>query len=345
MIAIIADDFSGAAELAGIAAARGFKAEVQTQFDPTSDAELIALDTNTRLKSESEAVQIVGDVARQIIAAKPVWIYKKTDSVLRGHIRAEIEAILEATGQRSCLLIPANPSKGRIINDGCYFVNGVPLIETIFADDPDFPRRSAVVRELLGESPVIQTPDARSMEDLIHPIEAETLAAGAADFFASSLAFFGCGRGDFTPTLTQSGRPVLLLCGSLAAWDSGRAREMKVRGFTVQTLDQPISPLIWQHTQKLMLAIGHPDHADTATVTEELIEAALPLIAAQNNLRIGLEGGATAMALIRRMGWTRFQVLPEGHTGVGTLRPPGGPILCVKPGSYPWPKSCFECQD
>jgi hypothetical protein len=175
--------------------------------------------------------------------------------------------------------------------------------------------------------------------------DAEVLRRVAAATGISFSALLGCGHGDFTPTLTQPGMPVLLLCGSLAAWDSGRAGEMKVRGFTVQTLDQPISPLIWQHTQKLMLAIGHPDHADTATVTEELIEAALPLIIAQNNLRIGLEGGATAMALIRRMSWTRFQVLPEGHTGVGTLRPPGGPILCVKPGSYPWPKSCFECQD
>ena len=102
MIAIIADDFSGAAELAGIAAACGFKAEVQIQFDPTSDAEVIAVDTDTRLKSEGEAVRIVGDVMQQIIAAKPLWIYKKTDSVLRGHVRVEIEAILDATGQHLC---------------------------------------------------------------------------------------------------------------------------------------------------------------------------------------------------------------------------------------------------
>jgi uncharacterized protein YgbK (DUF1537 family) len=120
---------------------------------------------------------------------------------------------------------------------------------------------------------------------------------------------------------------------------------MKKRGFVIQTIDQPISPAIWQQTQKLMLAIGHPQSTDTAILTERLIEAALPLITAQNDLRIGLEGGATAMAFIRRMNWTRFEVIPEGHTGVGTLRPPGGPILCVKPGSYPWPEGCFECQD
>ncbi len=345
MIAIIADDFSGAAELAGIAEARGFKAEVQTQFDPNSDAEVIAVDTDTRLRTESEAVQIVGEVTRQIIAATPVWIYKKTDSVLRGHIRAEIEAILDATGKRDCLYIPANPSKGRIIDGGLYFVNGVPLNETVFAHDPDYPCHTAVVRELIGESERIRVPDVTSMDDLKHLIDASTLTAGAADFFASSIAFLGCGLRDVTSHSAQARKPMLLLCGSLAAWDSGRADEMKKRRFVVQTLDQPISPAIWQQTQKIMLAIGHPQSADTAILTARLIETALPLIAAQNGLRIGLEGGATAMAFIRRMGWTRFEVIPEGHTGVGTLRPPGGPILCVKPGSYPWPEGCLECQD
>ncbi len=345
MIAIIADDFSGAAELAGIAAARGFKAQVQTQFDPASDAEVIAVDTDTRLKSESEAVQVVGVVIRQILAAKPTWIYKKTDSVLRGHVRAEIEAILDTTGQRECLFIPANPSKGRFIDGGRYFVNGVPLNETVFAHDPDYPCNTAFVRELIGESERIRVPNAVTMDDLIHPIDAGTLAAGAVDYFARSIAFLGGGHREVTSYPTQAKTPMLLLCGSLAAWDSGRADEMKTRGFVVHTLDQPISPSIWQQTQKLMLAIGHPQSAEAAALTETLIKMALPLIAAQNELRIGLEGGATAMAFIRRMGWTRFEVIPEGHTGVGTLLPPGGPILCVKPGSYPWPEGCFECQD
>ena len=140
MIAIIADDFSGAAELAGIAAARGYKAEVQTVFDPASDAEVIAIDTDTRLKSEDEAASVLRVITRQILATKPAWIYKKTDSVMRGHIRAEIEAILDVSGLAKCIFIPANPSKDRVIRSGHCFVNGVPLDQTIFASDPDHPR-------------------------------------------------------------------------------------------------------------------------------------------------------------------------------------------------------------
>ena len=77
-------------------------------------------------------------------------------------------------------------------------------------------------------------------------------------------------------------------------------------------------------------------------MTERLIETALPLLLNTHDLRIGLEGGATAIAFILRMHWTRFEVISEGHIGVGTLRPPGGPLLCVKPGSYPWPEGCLD---
>lgn len=343
MIAILADDFSGAAELAGIAAALGLKAEVQTVFDPSSDAEVIAVDTDTRLKSENEAAQIVQDVTRRIIAAKPSWIYKKTDSVMRGHIRVEIEAILDAASLEYCVFIPANPSKGRIIRGGDYFVDDVPLQQTVFASDPDFPRLTPNVRELLGGSERILTPDATRLDDLRVEFNSQTLAAGAADFFAARLeSSLG-----FSPNrlalIGLKPKLLLLLCGSLAAWDTGRAAQMAERGFVVKTLDEAVSPAIWQTTSKVMLAIGRPEKGDHAEFTEKLIETALPLLTGTpNDLRIGLEGGATAIAFIRRMGWTRLEVIPEGHVGVGSLRPPGGPVLYVKPGSYPWPEDVFR---
>ena len=168
-------------------------------------------------------------------------------------------------------------------------------------------------------------------------------AAGAADFFAahleSSLGF----SPNPPPSIGLKPKLLLLLCGSLAAWDTGRAAQMAERGFVIKTLDEAFSPAIWQSTSKLMLAIGRPETADSAGLTEKLIETALPLLSGtQNDLRIGLEGGATAIAFIRRMGWTRLEIIPEGHVGVGSLRPPGGPVLCVKPGSYPWPEDVFR---
>ncbi len=330
MIVIIADDLSGAAELAGIAALRGFTAEVQTTFDPVSRAEVIAVDTNTRLLSSSEAARRCHVVAGEICATRPDWIYKKTDSVLRGHVRAEIEAILSATGLARCLFIPANPTKGRLIVSGEHLINGVPLDQTEFSRDPDFPRYSSKIADLLGTSPVIDTPDISSIDDIPDHIAPDTLAAGASDFFTTLLG------GEVRPTTEPQSGPTLLISGSLAAWDSGRAEQMKAQGFEVKTIDDPISPDLWQHTEKIMIGIGRPLNSDH-DLTEKLIEAAMPLFSGQSNLRIGLEGGATARALISRQGWTRFEVIAGNFVGVGMLRPPGGPILCVKPGSYPWP--------
>lgn len=64
------------------------------------------------------------------------WIYNKTDSVLRGNVTHEVEAVIQALGLDGVLLVPANPSLGRTIEGGRYFVRGRPLHETEFARDP-----------------------------------------------------------------------------------------------------------------------------------------------------------------------------------------------------------------
>ena len=354
MIVIIADDFSGAAELAGIAASRGFKAEVQTEFDRRTEAEVVAVDTDTRLLGEAEAVRKVGNVAQQVVAAAPQWIYKKTDSVLRGHIRAEIGAILAATGQGSSLFIPANPSKDRVIISGRYFANGMPLDETVFATDPDYPRQSAVVADLLGNAPAIRVPDVQSLADIEQEatgLPDQVLPAGAADFFTALIG----GKPRESQRLPIS--CTLFVCGSLAAWQTSRAEQMRAVGFEVMALPEAcfrngvdeawVSKVreTLQRTRRVMIAIGQPaDSHPPAALTNTLVDAAARIIAGVSNLRVAIEGGATAMAFIRLAGWTRFSVVPEGITGVGSLRPAGmkdAPLLWVKPGSYPWPEGVF----
>jgi uncharacterized protein YgbK (DUF1537 family) len=61
--------------------------------------------------------------------------------------------------------------------------------------------------------------------------------------------------------------------------------------------------------------------------------------------RLFSEGGATTAAVMRTMGWTRFEAVEmaaEGE-GVGALMPVGeaGPMLFIKPGSYDWPKELW----
>src|SRR5439155_7573287 len=57
-----------------------------------------------------------------------------------------------------------------------------------------------------------------------------------------------------------------------------------------------------------------------------------------NNLL--LEGGATASAVCRWMGWNDLQVRGEFAPGVVQLSA-AGQTLIIKPGSYPWPASVW----
>src|SRR5262245_25522777 len=134
-IIVLADDLSGAAELAGIAFTHGLSAVVQREFVPDSNANVVAIDTDSRHLSPTAAAERVTEITRRILDTNPAWIYKKVDSVLRGNVRAEIEAILQVTGQPRALLIPANPSRCRIIQGGHFLIDGIYLDYASLASD------------------------------------------------------------------------------------------------------------------------------------------------------------------------------------------------------------------
>ena len=58
MILALADDFSGAAEIAGIGHHFGLRSELFTDVCSSSKADLVVVDTNTRSLSEEEAVAV-----------------------------------------------------------------------------------------------------------------------------------------------------------------------------------------------------------------------------------------------------------------------------------------------
>ena len=191
MIVVIADDLTGAAELAGAALAYGLSAEVQTVFEPDTQAEVVCVDTDTRMLPPDQAAACVAAVARAVVATKPAWLFKKCDSVLRGPVLAEARATAAAAGKKRLLILPANPSRQRIIRGGRYLIDGRPLDETAFAHDPAHPRTSALVTALLGEDLAgVETPDIETEADLARlaaTTDRSTLSVGAADFFTALL--------------------------------------------------------------------------------------------------------------------------------------------------------------
>lgn len=152
MIGVIADDLTGAAELGGVGLRRGLNAEVIIHGECKSGADLVCFDTDSRSCSTKEAVRRAAAAADKLRKAGAQWIYKKVDSVLRGNVVAEVRAIQKALGLRAVLLAPANPGLGRVIRDGRYYVKGKLIHQTDFARDPEFPRTSSNVLEMLGPS-------------------------------------------------------------------------------------------------------------------------------------------------------------------------------------------------
>ena len=59
--------------------------------------------------------------------------------------------------------------------------------------------------------------------------------------------------------------------------------------------------------------------------------------------RLLLEGGATARAVIDRLGWKAFETI-GAVMGLSWLRVGGAedPVLLIKPGSYEWPEEVWH---
>ncbi len=359
MIAVIADDLSGAAEIAGAALRRGLSAEVQTRFDASARVDVICVDTDSRSMSAKGAGSAAVVAARQMAGAGAEWIYKKCDSVLRGNVMAELIAVKEALGFPRAVLVPANPSRGRIVRGGSLFVNGVPLHESHFARDPDHPRTTSGMRELLGSGPQwVSTPDAESEADLAHHAESVgegTLAAGGVDFFEAMLglrgfASSGSRAGDGSACrlsrteLLGSAQPLtMVVCGSAASWGRRRERadERGIPTFRLVHGAGEISEAL-RSSRCVLIGIGEEDAAPGTT--RPMLLGTLSRIGAEVLRRVPvehlmLEGGATASAFVRELGWTRLLACDTAAPSICTFRRSGegGPVISIKPGSYDWP--------
>ena len=144
LLLIIADDFTGALDTGVQFAAYGAatRVMVKDQVDFAScDAQVLVVDTETRHLPPEKAYQIVEELTRAACRAGIRYIYKKTDSALRGNIGAELAAVLQASNNRQLPFLPAFPQNGRTTRDGIHYVDGVPVTESPFGVDPFEPVR------------------------------------------------------------------------------------------------------------------------------------------------------------------------------------------------------------
>lgn len=261
-IVVVADDFTGAAELAGIGHRYGLETEVHTRFHPQAEAELVCLDLGTRSGTASEAENKVRHLTHALRERRVELIFKKTDSVLRGHVLAELEALLEGLSRPRALLVPANPSAGRTISQGRYWIHGRPLHETDFARDPEYPARTSDVLGLLGSSRMptsVCKPDDELPErgivvgEATAPeqvrvwaarVSAEMVPAGGAEFFEAVLRDRGLSQARHSTAPAADvweERGVLFVFGSSSGNSRRFLAQLRARGFPASCLPCDLS--------------------------------------------------------------------------------------------------------
>jgi uncharacterized protein YgbK (DUF1537 family) len=94
------------------------------------------------------------------------------------------------------------------------------------------------------------------------------------------------------------------------------------------------------------IAIGLDEAVDSSSsekLLARLVDAVEIVLRKAIVNRLLLEGGATARAVIDRMGWSAFTTV-GAIEGLSWLRVGGeeNPVLLIKPGSYRWPSGVVE---
>ncbi len=351
MIAVIADDITGAAEMAGIAHRLGLRVKLTMQPEATPDCDVLVIATDTRSMSESEAAIVSRELASNVMAIPGVdAIFKKTDSALRGHVVAELEAMLSVTDYDRALFIPANPSRGRIIRDGVYYIGETPLHETDFSFDPEFPAFSSALSERLPdcEAKGVRYADAVCAEDImtaVKNVERHTLLAGAADLFTELL------RQRFPCSEIPAEKCVLDLSDCLIIRGSTQSKAIdcgvETAYMPTEVYDETVSPESWiqqladsySKSHALIIAVRDRHRTGKAIATYlrgTMADATAALASVHNPTELIIEGGATAFAILHRLGWNSFTITQEISPGVIRMRATNGTHITMKPGSYPW---------
>jgi hypothetical protein len=302
-------------------------------------------------------------------------LFKKIDSVLRGHVLAEIRQALDASDFTKALIVPANPSKKRTIKNGQYFIEGQPIHLTDFANDPEYPVKSANLADLLHGDNTInkiisvkineRLPDAPIMigetgqiSDLAHwagLLNNEIIPAGGSDFFEILLQN-KTGKQEREPgsgpkisradsgvklfvlsSAFDLGIPDVIPCPIPCKLESAANLTRECREKWLKQLESVI-----QERKSVVMTIGQLKSEDRNVphkLREMMADIVNTILEKWEIAELLVSGGSTASSIVSRLSWFAMEPVCEYDTGVVSLREAGkkGTVLTVKPGSYSWP--------
>jgi len=161
---VIADDLTGALDTGVQFAQRGARVCVATTPDTNvEDCDVVVVNTGSRHDAPDLAASKVRTAIRCFREAQ--MFYKKTDSVLRGNIASELAAFREELGPVA--FVPFYPKQGRTTVKGIQYVNGVPVDQSSFRNDPLNPVLESDINKLLSGTSDITVYSGETDEDLV----------------------------------------------------------------------------------------------------------------------------------------------------------------------------------
>ena len=356
MIVVIADDLTGAAEIGGIGLRYGLTVEITTTADLNSKADLLIVATDTRSMHKKQALLKTAELSVALYRIKPKLIFKKVDSVLRGHVIAEINIHLQQLGLQRSLLVPGNPALKRILTNGHYYVDSLPVHLSGFADDPEFAISSSNVFDMLRIGPDEasfhtkndELPDTGIIigecvaeEDLnawAGKTDDKTLLAGGAGLFKAMLELMNLKRGSDPCTIPiEPGRPALFVCGSAfgksklavkkVSDKNGPVSFMPIEIILSENLSEQlfddwadeIISLLEKH-KKVIVAIHENTTKNTlvkaANLRDKKAMVILKVFERTTVKELLIEGGSTATAVLETLNISRFFPVAEIAPGV-----------------------------
>ena len=373
MIAVIADDFTGAAELAGIGLRYDLKVELATSAVRT-DGGLLVVSADSRSLNSRVAEKVITKTVKEMLALQPSFIYKKIDSVFRGHVLDEIKIQMHETGLKKALIVGGNPSLGRTISGGRYYLNGDAISDTDFGNDPEFAITDSSVLKIIkaesGEAVVLKhinklpetgivIADVESDEDVVawaNKVDKSWLLAGAGDFFTALLHKEYKTK---TNNVRAATSPHLYVSGTAYSKSQQFVKEIKHELGCVAYLTNEMMKTgdiedeswfkniagILNKQKKAVIAIKDEDvdpwYVSAVHLRKTMAEVVKRTLNKTAVKEIFIEGGSTAASILRELGIERLSVIDELERGVVRMKA-GDLFITVKPGSYKIPEQVRE---
>lgn len=351
MIAVIADDFTGAAELAGISLRYGLSVMVHLDIDVDTETDVAIVCTDSRSMQKAAAVYCTAEAVEALIKYQPSLLYKKIDSVLRGYVLDEIKVQMELAEKNKAFILPANPSLNRIISEGEYFVQGKKIAATAFATDPEFPVKRSLIKEILYDDTIevlkhddwlptegIVVGEAKTNEDIItwaNSIDESWALAGAGDFYTALLEKeYNVQPQGQTKLLS----PHLYVCGTAFEERKQFLKNLDCCLYMQDANDeewlQQASAILKEQT-KLVVAIDESKQTalELRTTMAKLVSE---IVVKESVQEIFIEGGSTAASVLEELNVKKLVPVNELSRGVVRMKA-GNLFITVKPGSYELP--------